>query len=183
MDRPHWGVSRALLGRMHTLCRLQELSIQIAADEAPLLARLPPSLTKLCVSVALRRGRDGSFVWEHEGGQRFDVCPVLEAVAGGLQLQTLFFSTSAAAPFQPVALARLVHGGALASLRELCLGRPWVTLGDVSVLAALPRLKRLVVNPKGWSAADPLAQSVVAAHAARGLRIAALHDGPPPHWG
>lgn len=140
-------VSCALSDRMHLLCRLRLLKIQVARGELPLLARLPPGLTALDISVALWRDEGGSFDWGHDAvdDERFDVCGILEAAARGVCLRDLRIHAPGAARLSHASFVRLVTSGVLASLEELVLLQPRVLLHDVSVLAMLAGLRQLTV--------------------------------------
>lgn len=165
------GVDRRIWGRMHVLRNLRELKVQIAPVDAHWLARLPPSLTALDVTVWTTYK---SFMAHGTN----DASEVLEAVANGPRLRKLRMDAHWAAPMPQASWAQLVQGSLLTSLEDLELRRPEPRqLHDVSTLAMLPGLRRLHVWPynyyssgRGTWRTDPV-KALVEEHAARGLEI------------
>lgn len=163
-------IGRAVWGRLHTLRRLQDFTAYIGVSDLPLLAHLPPGLTKLNVGVEPRSQADH--------GLLYSVWGVLEAAVSGrrcLRKLVIDLPTGSLAP--PNGLLRLLQGGVL-FVEDLELWRPRVPVPVVDVLAILPGLRRLgVALVENVTIGDlSIGRNLRAKHAASGLELVMLDE-------
>lgn len=175
----HWGsgvvsLRPAALDSLLKLTALRELALALAFDDLQRLSRLPPSAEALTL-YAVARIESGQLGWAAAQRGDCDLAAVLEAAgrAPGVRALRVY------APGARLRDSRRLWP-AVPRLRVLQVASPHLQLHDISALATMPGLTRLMACDEPWHHAPGLKTSLrplVAQAAARGLQIT-LNDAP-----